>query len=157
MSGNDIAYPNKLRSEIETCIKNNAKICYSGFDRYDVSSGKKKSMRFKKYSFKAHLEGNYVTDVATMHKSVSDEYGPFSAEVDNMGYWEFWLRVGQEHPEYFVYNPASTFKYIVSEDSRHVKRKSDPEWVKREFEDRVRMLSKFGPLRGAYAKGAKGK
>lgn len=153
MSGNDEAYPKKMYSEITRCLNNNAKICYSAFDSYNTSTKKLTLKKFPEYSFLKHLEGNFVTDVATMHRSVSDKYAPFSEEFDNMGYWDFWLRIGREHPEYFVYNNSPTFKYIVSGDSRHVKRKKNPEWVKREFDDRVKMLKRFGPLRGRYKKG----
>ena len=155
-SGNDIAYPEKLYSEIKHCLDNKAKICYSAFDAYNASSKKLSTRRFHDYSFNKHLEGNFVTDVATMHRSISDKYAPFSEDFDNMGYWDFWLRVGLEHPEYFAYNPAKTFKYIISKDSRHVKRKSDEKWKRKEFEDRVRMLRRFGPLRGRYKDGYKG-
>ena len=153
MSGNDEAYPKKMYSEITHCLNNNAKICYSAFDSYNTSTKKLTLKKFPEYSFLKHLEGNFVTDVATMHKSVSDKYAPFSEEFDNMGYWDFWLRIGREHPEYFAYNNSPTFKYIISDDSRHVKRKKDPRWVKKEFNDRVKMLKRFGTLRGPYKKG----
>jgi len=153
MSGNDIAYPEKIFSEVSCCLSNNAKICYSAFDRYDLFTKKLSRKSFHNYSFEKHLEGNFVTDVATMHKSVSDEYGPFLEEFDNLGYWDFWLRVGQNHPEYFTYNKNPTFKYVVSSESRHVKRKNNKKWQEKEFKDRVKMLKRFGPLRGIYKEG----
>lgn len=149
MSGNDLAYPDKMRLEISKCIKNNAKICYSA---YDISNGGKKvrTQQFPEYSFEKNLEGNFITDVATMHKDVLDKYGPFSEDFDNLGYWDFWLRVGKDHPEYFIYNSIPTFLYKVSNESRHIIRSKDKEWKKRELEDRRVMLKRFGPLRGKY-------
>ena len=48
MSGNDIAYPDKLYSEIKACEKKNAKICYSAYDRYQKITGSIKKKRFHK-------------------------------------------------------------------------------------------------------------
>lgn len=153
MSGNDVALPNKLRDEISLCIIHNKKICYSA---YNVVDGQLKFVRklefLNSYSFEKNLEGNFIADTSTIHKSVSDAYLPFSMEFDNLGYWDFWLRIGKEHSDWFIYNPNSTWNYRVNEQSRHQKRKKDESWEQQELQDRIKMLERFGPLRGKYGK-----
>ena len=152
ISGNDIMLPHKMSQEISLCIKKNKKICYSDYNvmNHDMSKHIKTNSFFD-YSFQKQLEGNFVNDAATVHKDVLDKYGPLSEEFDNLGYWDFWLRIGKKHPEYFIYNPSPVFNYRLSNESRHVKRKKDPVWRAREMKERRKMLIRHGPLRGKYA------
>lgn len=152
ISGNDIMLPNKMESEINICIKNNKKICYSDYNVMDENMNFIKVNTFFAYSFQKHLEGNFINDAATVHKSVLDKYGPMTEEFDNLGYWDFWLRIGKEHPEYFIYNPNPVFNYRLSNSSRHVKRRNNKAWRDRELNDRRKMLIRHGKLRGKYAK-----
>lgn len=152
ISGNDIMLNHKMIQEISLCIKNKKKICYSDYNVMDNEMNYIKTNTFFPYSFKKHLEGNFVNDAATVHKSLISEYAPMLEEFDNLGYWDFWLRIGKRHPDYFIYNPNPVFNYRLSKDSRHVIRKSDKAWQKRELEDRKKMLIRHGPLRGKYAK-----
>jgi len=153
MSGNDVALPNKLKDEINLCKKENKKICYSAYNVVDEELNFIRKLEFlNSYSFEINLEGNFVADTSLIHKSISDTYLPFSMEFDNLGYWDFWLRIGKEHADWFVYNPNPTWNYRVNKDSRHIKRTKDESWALREFQDRKKMLERFGPLRGKYAK-----
>ena len=145
-------YKNKMHQEISCCLLNNALICYSSFDMIDLNTNETKQLNFlPNYDFNEHLKGNFVYDLATMHRSVIERYGPFSEEFDNLGFWDFWLRIGKDHPEYFTYNKKPTFKYIVSNDSRSQKRKQDQKWREIEFNERKKMLLRFGELRGKYS------
>ncbi len=153
MSGNDVALPTKVKTEIDLCIREKKRICYSAYNIVDSDLNFVRIAEFEKtYSLERNLEGNFVADTAMIHKSVSDSYLPFSEEFDNLGYWDFWLRIGQDHPEWFIYNPLPTWDYRVSGESRHVKRSQDSRWRKQELKDRQRMLERFGPLRGKYAR-----
>ena len=150
ISGNDTLLLNKTYQEISLCLKNNKKICYSAYNVVDNDLNFKRINRFFDYSFAKHLEGNFVNDAAIVHKSVLDKYGPMTEEFDNLGYWDFWLRVGKEHPEYFIYNNNPVFNYRISKNSRHIKRKASPEWRKKELRERRKMLIRHGPLSGIY-------
>lgn len=153
MSGNDIALPTKVESEINMCLTTDKKICYSAYNVVDSELNFIRRAQFsEEYTFEKNLEGNFVADTSMIHRSVSDAYLPFSEEFDNLGYWDFWLRIGSKHPEWFVYNPEPTWNYRVDDESRHVQRSKDADWEKRELEDRRQMLKRFGPLRGKYAK-----
>lgn len=153
MSGNDIALPTKVKTEIDLCLRAKKKICYSAYNVVDSKLNFIRLAQFaEEYSLEKNLEGNFVADTSMIHRSVSDAYLPFSEEFDNLGYWDFWLRIGSEHPEWFVYNPEPTWEYRVNDESRHVKRSKDINWQKRELKDRQKMLKRFGPLRGRYAK-----
>ena len=152
MSGNDVALPNKLKDEISLCESKKKKICYSAYNVVDENLNFIRTNQFQdSYSFEKNLEGNFIADTSLIHKSVSDVYLPFSSEFDNLGYWDFWLRIGKEHSDWFVYNPNPTWNYRVNNDSRHIKRSKDDSWKQRELEDRKKMLARFGPLRGRYA------
>jgi glycosyltransferase involved in cell wall biosynthesis len=152
ISGNDVMHPNKIFQEANLCNKFGKKVCYSGFDVTDCELNFMHQKRFHNYSFTKNLEGNFINDAALIHKSLSDKYCPFTEEFDNLGYWDFWLRIGRDNPKCFVYNPNSVFSYRLCNDSRHIKRKADKTWRKKELEDRRRMLSRFGKLRGKYAR-----
>ena len=152
ISGNDVMLSNKMKEEISMCVKHKKKICYSNYNVMDHNMNYIKTNTFHKYSFAKHLEGNFVNDAATVHKSLLDKYGTLSEEFDNLGYWDFWLKIGKEHPDYFIYNPMPVFNYRLSDNSRHVKRKNNPAWKARELKDRRAMLSRHGSLRGKYAK-----
>jgi hypothetical protein len=152
ISGNDVMLPNKMYDEISICLERKKMVCYSDYNVMDVNLNFIKTNSFFEYNFEKHLEGNYVNDAATFHSSLLAQYGLMSEEFDNLGYWDFWLKIGKEHPEYFEYNPNPVFNYRLSDSSRHVKRKNDPKWKKRELEDRRKMLIRHGELRGKYAK-----
>lgn len=152
ISGNDVMLSNKMYDEISLCLKHNKMVCYSDYNVMDVNMKFIKTNTFFEYDFNKHLEGNYVNDAATFHVSLLDRYGLMSEEFDNLGYWDFWLKIGKEHSEYFIYNPHPVFNYRLSNSSRHVKRKKDPRWKAKELADRRRMLIRHGELRGKYAK-----
>lgn len=151
MSGNDVALPTKAKTEIDMCLKAEKKICYSAYNVVDSECNFIRLAQFPElYSFERHLAGNFVADTAMLHRSVSDCYLPFSEEFDNLGYWDFWLRIGSKHPEWFIYNSKPTWNYRVNDESRHIRRSKDADWQRVELEDRQQMLERFGPLRGRY-------
>tara|TARA_Y100000034_G_C6804077_1_gene360876 strand:- start:24 stop:737 length:714 start_codon:yes stop_codon:yes gene_type:complete len=152
ISGNDVMDPKKISTEIYICKKKGKKICYSDYNVCDENMKFLYKKEFHKYSFEKNLEGNFIHDGALIHRSISDKYLPFIEKFDNLGYWNFWLRVGRDNPDAFLYNKHIAFNYRLSNSSRHVKRKYNKAWKRQEFLDRVNMLSGFGKLRGKYAK-----
>lgn len=152
LSGNDIMNNKKVFTEINLLNKYNKHICYSDYNVCDENMKFLYKKEFHDYSFLKNLEGNFIHDAALMTAFISKKYMPFNSEFDNLGYWDFWLRIGKDNPDAFLYNKHIAFNYRLSNDSRHVKRKNDVVWKNKEFEDRKKMLSRFGPLRGKYAK-----
>jgi len=140
-SSNDIAQPNKIRLEIDSCIKTHKKICYSSFDRIDANGNTTNTQNFYRYDYARHLQGNFVSDCALMHKSIVDEFLPFKTEFNNYAYWDLWLRVYEKYGNVFCYNPAPTWKYRTLESSMHIKRRNNPTLMAQYENDKKRMLN----------------
>ena len=128
-SGNDEAYQTKLYDEISLCKKHKKLVCYSAFDI--TFDGIVRTRYFHNYSHKKHLEGNFISDCALIHKDLIKKYGPFKLEWGNYAFYDFWLRVYEGEGNVFVYNPEPTWNYIVSNNSLHIKRKKNPELTKK--------------------------
>ena len=139
-SGNDIASPTKMIEEIECCIENKKKICYSNFYHTDENLKVTKTTNFYKYNYQAHLKGNFVNDCATIHKSILDKYMPFKEEWGNYAYWDLWLRVYKGEGDVFWFNPNPTWYYRVSQNSKHVKRAKKPKEVREYKNLKYKML-----------------
>jgi len=118
-SGNDIALKTKIRDEINLCGKNK-KVCYSSYLKCKIGNNvqKSKTILFRDYSYKKHLKGNFVSDVAVMHKSILDKYSPFLEKFDKFAFYDLWLRVCEgEGESIFVYNEKPTWIYMVDRNS----------------------------------------
>jgi len=155
ISGNDIMEKNKLYTEISLCKDNNKKICYSAYNVCDENMGFLYKKEFFEYSFNKNLEGNFIHDAALINTELFFKYAPFNSKYDNLGFWNLWLRIGKSNQEHFLYSNHTDFNYRLSNDSRHVLRKKNKEWQKKEFNERIDMLSEFGELKGKYAKNNK--
>jgi len=124
-SGNDVALKTKIRDEINLC-KGNKKICYSSYLKCNNGADIKKSkiFNFFNYDYKKHLEGNFVSDVAVMHKSILDNYYPFKEKFDKFAFYDFWLRVCEgEGESVFIYNSKPTWIYLIDKNSLHQSRR----------------------------------
>ena len=137
-SGNDYAAPDKLVTEASCCKKAGAGVCYSAY--VQVYDGKSLLVSFPVYSYRRHLQGNFVSDCSMMSAGLLKKYGPFRTRFKNKAFWDFWLRVAEgEGERAFTRNPRSTWFYCVTRSSRHQRRKRDPAW-RREEDDSVRMV-----------------
>lgn len=126
-SSNDVPMPDKIISEIQACEELNMKVCYSAIMVTDENLNVLSTRRFPVYNIEGHLEGNYVTDGATFHRSLL-KYLPFQWEKwGNHAYYDFWLRVYEAEGNVFVYNDKPTFLYRQTQDSKHIKRQKDRE------------------------------
>jgi ribosomal protein L24E len=139
-SGNDVAAPTKMINEIECCLKNGKKICYSNFYHTDKDLKVTRTTDFYKYDYKVHLKGNFVNDCATIHKSILDKYMPFDITWKNHAYWDFWLRVYEGEGDVFCFNPNPEWYYRVSKNSKHIQRSRNPEKIKQNKKMKYKML-----------------
>lgn len=139
-SGNDVAIPYKTRMEIDCCKAENKKVCYSAFLVSDEDFKHTDVARFHDYDYQKHLVGNFVNDDAIIHKSLL-KYLPFKLKWGNHAIWDYWLRIYEKEGNVFCYNPIPTWKYRMSKDSAHIKRKSDPEKHKHNIDLRNKMLN----------------
>lgn len=139
-SSNDTALFNKISLEISACERTGKKICYSAFHTTDENMNNTGTRFFHDYDFQRHKRGNFVSDCALMHRSIVEKYLPFKLELNNYAYWDLWLRVYEGEGNVFVYNPIPTWNYRISENSMHIKRRSDPEQMAKYKQDELRML-----------------
>ena len=130
-SGHDIALYDKLVTEYNCCIKNNAKVCYSAYWISYPDTNRKYVQRFYDYDYQKHLElGNFVNDCALIKTSLIKKYAPFRhEEFHNDSFYDFWLRVYEGEGNIFCYNPEPTWDYIQYSDSKHIVRKVNTEEV----------------------------
>lgn len=145
-SGDDFIYPNKLFNEIETCTKNNKKVCYSAFHHGDENLNLKFTARFHDYDIKKHLKGNFVADVSVMKTELLDELSPFDEELGNFAYWDFWLRVAKKYPDAFIYNCNPEWMYRVYPKSRHIKRRTNKKSLLKNKNEKFKMMNKHKKL-----------
>ena len=126
-SGNDIALKNKMRDEIDLC-RGKKKVCYSSYLKCRNGSDVKKAKftGYCDYNYKKHLKGNFVSDVAVMHKSILDKYSPFREKFDKFAFYDLWLRICEgEGESVFVYNSKPTWLYLIDKNSLHQSRRRD--------------------------------
>jgi len=142
-SGNDIAEPTKMYQEIRACQKHKKEVCYSDFYKANENLTVKKTASFHRYSYPLHLEGNYVNDCATVSTRLVMKYG-FDLQWGNHAYWDLWLRIYEGEGDVFVYNPSPTWIYRITNDSSHVKRKSNPEQKEKNLILRKKMIEHHG-------------
>lgn len=139
-SGHDLAYPNKLISEVECCIKNNKKVCYSNYE-LSYPEGGDTAVTFFDYDHTKHLQGNFVNDCAMINTEMSRKYFPFNHEQwGNDSFYDFWLRVYEGEGNIFCWNNIVTWKYIQFDDSKHIIRRKNEEELAKYHELRKRML-----------------
>ena len=141
-SSNDVALPTKLKDEVELCIKNNKKVCYSAYYQSDKNLNNKKIIKFYNYSYRKHMTGsNFVSDLAMVKRDILEKYKPFNENFHNFAYYDFWLRVAEgEGENVFIYNPKPEWIYRITKQSRHVKRSKDLEWISRNNMNKIIML-----------------
>ena len=140
-SGNDVALHEKLFDEVSLC-KGNKKVCYSAFYSSNENLKNKRLTKLRKYNYQQHLKGNFVSDLGLLRVDLLHKYMPFIEKYGNHAYWDFWLRIAEgEGPTCFVYNPKPEWIYRISKDSRHIRRKKDKAWQKRNTKARHKMLA----------------
>lgn len=125
-SGNDIAHPDKIRSEIDCCLRKKKLVCYSDYVKVSPS-GERQHVKFPEYNFDKHLKGNFVNDCSMIHKSLL-KYAPFQFEQwGNLSHWDFWLRIYKGEGDVFCHNPIPTWDYIQHKNSQHILRTAEQE------------------------------
>ena len=139
-SGNDKTLPDKCFREINLLLNSGKKICSSAFYKTDENFRITSLKTFYDYDYDKHLKGNFISDCSMIHKSILDKYGPFKTEYGNEGYYDFWLRVYEGEGNIFLYNPAPTWLYRISEKSQHIQVKLDSEKMKKRKLDKINML-----------------
>jgi glycosyltransferase involved in cell wall biosynthesis len=152
-AGDDIAVETKVRDEINACKSSGAKICASGF--FITDSNLKETNRYgtdMKYDISEHLSRNMISDCALMHSSLIKRYGPFDPSCGNHGFWDFWLRIGKEHPEYFLLDKTPRWHYRQHSDAKHAARKRDSAKIDKNERERKVMLKKHLDLLKKYGK-----
>lgn len=129
-SGNDYAKPNKITSEIATCLTHQREVCYSAFTKVEPDGKKIADVLFHQYDYKRHLQGNFVSDCSLISRRLVDKYLPYRIEFGNFAHWDSWLRMYEGEGDVFVYNHVPTWNYVQNPSDMHNLRNSDP--VKRE-------------------------
>ena len=131
-SSNDISYPNKIETEISTCLEQGKKICYSSFDTMDEQGQLNGRREMHDFDISQLLRGCYINDCSMINASLN-KYLPFKIQHKNYGYWNLWLTAYKNEGNIFAYNPVPTWRYRLSSNSMHIKRQRDPKLM-REFE-----------------------
>lgn len=140
-SSNDVSYPNKIEQEINTCLEQGKRVCYSAYDTVDEVGRFLGTRESHKFNVNKLLRGCNINDCAMIHSSLN-KYLPFNLDHKNYGYWDFWLTVYENEGDVFAYNPIPTWSYTLSRNSMHIKRRENPELVKQYKLDEENMLNK---------------
>lgn len=152
-AGDDIAVSTKIFEEINACKEYGKKICASGFFITDSSLNELSRVGTDmEYDISEHLARNMVSDCALFHSSLLDNFGPFDLDCGNHGFWDFWLRIGKVHPEYFLLQKTPRWHYRQHSNAQHTKRSKNIEKIKRNEKERKIMLNKHVDLLKKYNK-----
>jgi len=144
-SSNDVAVPHKLITEVNCCIEAKKEVCYSAYYYCDQQLNVERTVEFFPYDFERHFERNYVSDCALFSARLLGKYYPFNEIYKNSCYHDLWLRIYRGEGNVFVYNPTPTWYYRVSERSRHVQKRNDKQWKKKEKTQKLEMLKNHMP------------
>lgn len=141
-SSNDVMLLTKLKDEIELCIKNSKKICYSAYYECDQDLKIKRTVNLKDYDYSQHLKGNFVSDLSVVKIDILEKYKPFKELYKMQAYYDFWLRIAEvEGKDIFIYNPKPEWKYRVNNDSIHIKRAKDKDRIKKYISEQRSMVN----------------
>jgi len=140
-SSNDLAYPFKIRKEIDTCMRFNRQVCYSAYNNINTVGAILDTIRFNDYNYKRHLQGNFVSDCALISTKLLNRYMPFNTDLNNYAYWDLWLRIYKGEGNVFIYNRTPTWQYRQNPDSMHLSRINENKNQKNLI-DRETMLSR---------------
>lgn len=144
-SGTDYCICTKAINEISLCREEKTKICYSNFFcRKTLSSGEisvPRATDFGPYDYGRHLRGNYISDVSIVSMDILRKYAPFNSLHGNFAFWDFWLRVYEGEGNVFSFNPHAEWVYNISPNSKHIKRKGNPEEIEKYNSIRERMIN----------------
>lgn len=143
-SSNDVMLPDKYQSELNAIIKSGASICYSEYYMTDANLAGRRLIRFHKYDYMKHLQGNYVNDCSLMRTDLLREFGLLGDKWRNYAYWDMWLRIFEAKGNVFVYNPKPTWLYRQDANGMHTVRKKSPEQIEEAKRDRQAMLKSHG-------------
>ena len=139
-SANDMAIKDKLIKEVNACLKNNKKVCYSAYYMYYPVFKFKHIVSFFDYDYERHIRHNFVSDCSLFSKELLDKYGPLKEEFINSAFQDFWLRIYEGEGNVFYYYPIPTWIYYQRKDSRHISKRKNPEILQKEKEARQKMI-----------------
>ena len=152
-AGDDIAVKTKVKDEIDSCNRRGSKICASGFFITDLHLNEiRRCGTNMSYDISEHLSRNMISDCALIHTSLIKKYGPFDLRCGNHGFWDFWLRVGKEHPEYFLLEETPRWHYRQHSEAKHAKRAKNIKKIEKNERERKLMLNKHIDLLKKYNK-----
>jgi hypothetical protein len=134
-SSNDKMLPFKAQMEIDVMGKN--QVCYSSYKI--VKNGETHTQSFHPYSYKRHLQINFVNDCAMVRTETLLKYG-FNTKWGNSAYHDLWLRIYKGEGNVFAYNPMPTWIYYVGNNSQHVLHNKDIKKKQKRLFDKKQML-----------------
>lgn len=142
-SSNDRAIKNKLVSEVNMLESYKKDVCYSNYNFIREDGKFIKTMKLPSYKHSLHLQGNIVTDCSMFRSSLIKEFLPFDLKLNNLGYWDFWLRVYKNKGDVFIHNLIPTWEYRQHPTSMRLKRLADPVKQEKELEERRKLIERY--------------
>jgi glycosyltransferase involved in cell wall biosynthesis len=142
-SSNDRALPNKLQSECEIMRRYRKLVCYSNYNFIKEDGKFIKTMKLPSYKHSLHLQGNIVSDCSMFRSSLIKEFLPFDLSVNNLAYWDFWLRLYRKKGDVFIHNLTPTWEYRQHPSSMRLKRLADPVKQEKELEERRKLIERY--------------
>ena len=130
-SSNDVALNKKLYNEINKCIINKKKVCYSGYYNTNKYLIRKKRILFKPFNYSTLLYGCYITDCSVVEAKLFKQMMPFNLKYENAAYWDLWLRIYNKFGNVFIYNNNPEFLYRITDNSQHVQRNKNKNKIQR--------------------------
>lgn len=141
VSSNDFYLPRKLIDEKNICEKQNKLVCYSSYYKTNENLKIIRQKKLKNYNYHKHLKSNFVSDVALVKSELLLEHAPFKIEYGNYAFWDLWLRIAESKGEdVFAYNPRPEWYYRITNNSRHIRKRKNKEWMQKENNDKQKML-----------------
>ena len=145
-SSNDVALSKKLYDEINKCILNNKKVCYSSYYTTNYNLKITNTISFRNFNYPFLLYHCYITDCSIVEANVFKEMMPFDLKYENAAYWDLWIRIYHKFGNIFVYNNKPEFLYRISNKSQHIIREKNIISKKRNDSFKLLLLNKYRNL-----------
>lgn len=131
-----------MSTEIKLCLKNNKKVCYSGFYVTDDKLNIQKQCKFNNYDFQKHLISNFINDCALIESQTLVTLLPFRSNLyHNHSYWDLWLRLYEQQGNVFIYNQQPAFYYRQHSNALHIETQNNNNQKHVNDSYRIKLLS----------------
>lgn len=127
VDSDDAYLPNKISSEVQVAIRENALIVTSGYFICDENLNiREVYIPPPQITREMLLRSCLITDFCLVHRDVYREFGLFDPEYSEVAFYNHWLKVAEKYEDRIKTNQQPTFLYRTHPEQMH--RNLDREW-----------------------------